>query len=67
MMSESADLKRQIEFPDQRGFSARNIWLMVSYYTEYKEDAILQSLTAEISFTCNVLAFTTCNDRQERQ
>ena len=28
------DLKS--EFPGQRGFSSRNIWLMINYYSEYK-------------------------------
>ncbi len=54
-------------FPDQRGFSARNIWLMVNYYTEYKDDTFLQSLTAEIGFTHNVLIFTRCQDGLERK
>ena len=55
------------EFPHQRGFSARNIWLMVNFYVEYKDDTILQSLTAEISFTSNVLIFTKCKERDKRQ
>ena len=55
------------DFPNQRGFSTRNIWLMVSFYSEYKDDTILQSLTAEISFTSNVLIFSKCKERDQRQ
>ncbi len=61
----ASDLQK--EFPDQRGFSARNIWLMVNYYTEYKDDTFLQSMTAEIGFTHNVLIFSRCQDGLERK
>jgi len=61
----ASDLK--MEFPNQRGFSARNVWLMVNYYIEYKDDTFLQSLTAEIGFTHNVLIFSRCQNSLERK
>jgi len=40
----------QIEFPGMQGFSARNLWLIRSFYIEYKENIKLQPLVAEISW-----------------
>jgi predicted nuclease of restriction endonuclease-like (RecB) superfamily len=61
----SYDLRK--EFPSQRGFSPRNLWLMVSYCLEYKDDEILQTLSAEISFSNNVLIFSRCKNRFQRK
>jgi predicted nuclease of restriction endonuclease-like (RecB) superfamily len=61
----SFDLKS--EFPLQRGFSTTNLWLMIQYYNEYQNNAFLQSLTGEISFTSNVSIFTRCKDKSQRQ
>ena len=60
----SMDLRN--EFPKNRGFSVTNLWHMVKYYAEYKDDTILQSLTKEIGFTHNVLIFRKCNERLEQ-
>jgi predicted nuclease of restriction endonuclease-like (RecB) superfamily len=38
----------QKEFPGIRGFSARNLWLMRSFYVEYLQKAILQPSGAEV-------------------
>ena len=38
----------QKEFPGIHGFSARNIWLMRSFYIEYSQNSNLHSLGAEI-------------------
>ena len=61
----SRDLKN--EFPETKGFSGTNLWHMVRYYSEYKDDIILQSLTKEIGFTHNVLIFRNCQNKLERQ
>ena len=42
------------EFPDVKGFSARNLWRMRNLYVEYKDNEILPSLVAEISWSKNV-------------
>ncbi|HBB93040.1 MAG: hypothetical protein A2X22_03135 [Bacteroidetes bacterium GWF2_49_14] len=61
----AADLQK--EFPGQRGYSTTNLWNMVQYYTEYQCDTFLQSLTGEISFSHNVIIFSKCKTRSERQ
>jgi predicted nuclease of restriction endonuclease-like (RecB) superfamily len=38
----------QKEFPGIQGFSARNLWLMRSFYVEYSQKPILQPMVAEI-------------------
>ena len=73
------DLQKQL--PGLRGFSARNLWLMKKFFSEYQSVAILQSLTAEIrevrrgeptdhfwaiSFTHHVLLLNRCKTNEER-
>jgi len=43
---EAFDLRR--EFPDVKGFSARNLWNMRNFYMTYKDDSNLRQLVAEI-------------------
>jgi len=38
----------QKEFPGVKGFSARNLWLMRSFYKEYSQNSILQPSAAEL-------------------
>lgn len=57
----------QSEFPNQKGFSTSNLWLMVQFYNEYQHDTILQPLAGELSFTHNVMIFTRCKKKEERQ
>jgi predicted nuclease of restriction endonuclease-like (RecB) superfamily len=38
----------QKEFPGVQGFSARNLWLMRSFYIEYSQGTNLQPMGAEI-------------------
>lgn len=42
------------EFPEVKGFSARNLWRMRNFYVEYKEDEFLPPLVAEISWSKNI-------------
>ena len=57
----------QNEFPGMQGFSSRNLWLMRSYYIEYKDNKKLQPLVAEISWTHNVVLMEKCKDLLERE
>jgi predicted nuclease of restriction endonuclease-like (RecB) superfamily len=41
----------QKEFPGVQGFSARNLWLMRSFYIEYSQNTNLQPLGAELQNT----------------
>jgi predicted nuclease of restriction endonuclease-like (RecB) superfamily len=57
----------QNEFPGMQGFSARNLWLIRSFYIEYKENIKLQPLVAEISWSHNVILMEKCKDLLERE
>lgn len=61
----SKDLQR--EFPDQRGWSSRNLWLMKQFYEIYRNNEILQPMVAEIGWTHNVLIMSKCKDNLERE
>jgi predicted nuclease of restriction endonuclease-like (RecB) superfamily len=56
----------QKEFPGVQGFSARNLWLMRSFYIEYSGVANLQPSVAEISWTKDVLINNIENRAYER-
>jgi len=57
----------QNEFPGMQGFSSRNLWLMRSFYLEYKDNKKLQPLVAEISWSHNVILMEKCKDLLERE
>ena len=69
----------QKEFPGVQGFSARNLWLMRSFYLEFSQMSnlqpsvaesqkiILPPLVAEISWTKNVVIMQKCKDPTERE
>ncbi len=61
----SKDLQR--EFPKQKGWSARNLWLMRQFYETYADNKFLQPLIAEISWTHNQLIMSKCKDELERE
>ena len=56
----------QKAFPGIKGFSARNLWLMRSFYLEYQNETKLQPLVAEISWSHNVILMGKCKDLLER-
>jgi len=57
----------QKEFPGMQGFSARNLWLMRSFYLEYKDNTKLQPLVAEIGWSHNIIIMEKCRDDLERE
>lgn len=57
----------QTEFPGIRGFSARNIWNMKSFYETYDQNEKLQPLVAEIGWVQNCIIIEKCKDEQERE
>jgi len=61
----SKDLQK--EFIGMQGFSSRNLWLMRSFYLEYKDNKKLQPLVAEISWTHNLILMEKCKDLLERE
>ncbi len=38
----------QAEFPDMRGFSANNLWLVRRFYSEYSSDSFLEQVVQEM-------------------
>ena len=57
----------QKSFPGMRGFSSRNLWNMRDFYLSYADNAKLQAMTVEISWTHNVVIFEKCKDSLERE
>lgn len=55
------------EFPEQRGFSAQNLWYMRQFYAEYKDVEKLQPMVGEIGWTHNTIIFSKCKDNLERE
>lgn len=53
----------QTEFPGIRGFSARNIWRMKTFYEFYTENEKLPPLVAEIGWVQNCLILEKCKDK----
>jgi predicted nuclease of restriction endonuclease-like (RecB) superfamily len=57
----------QNEYPGMQGYSARNLWYMRNFYAQYKDNAKLQPMVAEISWSHNLVIMEKCNDDLERQ
>lgn len=61
----AADL--QAEFPAIKGFSARNLWYMRTFFGNYEGKPKLQPLVAEISWAKNLIIMECCKDDLERE
>lgn len=61
----ATDLQRS--FPGMRGFSSRNIWNMRDFHLSYASNTKLQAMTAEISWTHNVVILGKCKDSLEKE
>ena len=61
----SADLKA--EFPEMRGFSPQNLWLMRQFYTEYQQTPNLQQLVGEIPWGHNILIMQRVKEESARR
>ena len=57
----------QSEFPGATGFSERNLWLMIQFYSEYQGVENLQPLVAEISWVKHIVIMNKCKDNLERE
>jgi len=55
------------EFVGIKGFSERNLWNMKNFYIEYKDNAKLQTLSAQIGWSHNVAIFRKCKDDLQRE
>ncbi|MEO0942665.1 MAG: PDDEXK nuclease domain-containing protein [Cyanobacteria bacterium J06642_12] len=61
----SADLKA--EFPEMKGFSPQNLWLIRQFHTEYLNMPNLQPLVGEIPWSHNVLIVQRVKDEAARR
>jgi predicted nuclease of restriction endonuclease-like (RecB) superfamily len=57
----------QKSFQGMKGFSSRNLWNMRDFYLSCQNNEKLQALTAEISWTHNVVILSKCKDPLERE
>lgn len=57
----------QNSFPGMKGFSSRNLWIMRDFYLSYQGSEKLQTLSAEISWSHNVIILEKCKDVLERE
>ena len=61
----STDLKA--EFPNMKGFSPQNLWLIRQFFTEYQRMPNLQQLVREIPWGHNILIMQRIKDEPARQ
>lgn len=57
----------QIEHPGIRGFSARNIWRMKTFYEVYQDSEFLPPVVAEIGWVQNCVIIEKCKDEIQRE
>ncbi len=57
----------QEEFPGQIGWSSRNLWRMRQFYYEYRQNAFLPPMVAEIGWTHNYIILEKCKDDLQRE
>jgi len=57
----------QKEFVGMKGFSQRNLWNMRNFYIVYEENQKLQTLSAQIGWSHNVMIFQKCKDDLQRE
>ena len=57
----------QVSFPGIIGFSSRNLWRMRDFYSSYRDNEKLTTLSAEISWSHNVALLSKCQSDLERE
>jgi len=61
----SADLQK--DFPESKGYSARNLWDMRRFYSRYSSNEKLRQLVAEIPWGQNLLILSKIKDDKEAE
>lgn len=56
----------KLDFPNSKGFSARNLIRMKKFYVEYKEDEILPPAVAKLPWTHNNILIDKIKDKEKR-
>jgi len=57
----------QLNEPEIKGFSDKNIWRMKQFYETYKDFPKLSTLLREISWSHNLAIFSRCKTIEERE
>ncbi|MFT6828176.1 MAG: putative nuclease of restriction endonuclease-like (RecB) superfamily [Roseivirga sp.] len=57
----------QLNEPEIKGFSDKNIWRMKQFYETYKDNPKLSTLSREISWSHNLAIFSRCKNSEERE
>lgn len=60
------ELELKLDYPNSKGFSARNLRRMKRFYLEYKNDEILPPAVAKLPWTHNNILIEKINDREKR-
>lgn len=53
--------------PQLKGYSKRNLWRMKQFYESYKDNEKLSPLVTQISWTNNIIVFSRCDTKEERE
>ena len=57
----------RIEFPNTDGFSVRNLKYMKKFYLEYKDDAVVQRIVAQLPWRHNIVLMSKIKDNKTRK
>ena len=57
----------RLNFPNIRGFSVRNLKNMKKFYEEYKDNKIMQMMSAQIPWSHNIIIIDKIKDKQSRK
>ena len=57
----------KITYPNQKGFSTRNLKYMKTFYNEYKDNAEFVQLVAQLPWAHNIIAFEKIKDKEIRK
>lgn len=63
---ETLELELKLDFPNIKGFSARNLRRMKRFYLEYKDEEILPPAVAKLPWTHNIILLEKIKDKEIR-
>lgn len=60
------EIELKLDFPNIKGFSARNLQRMKKFYLEYKDNEFLPPAVAKLSWTHNIMLIEKIKDKEKR-
>ena len=57
----------KLEYPNTTGYSVRNLKYMKKFYTEYKDDEVMQQLVAQVPWGHNIVLMDKVKDKEIRK